>query len=102
MAGSSWEKPSASDDGGHESVIKLAEIVASDTADADSDAVRPALLEGEMLLAPSDRYRAYLTVNQKRRRIFLLECDMLMYSLRSNSYYRHFERSSDKYPSMKY
>ena len=56
MVCSGWDKPSASDDSGHESVIKLAEIVASDTADADSDAVRPALLEGEVLLAhrPTD------------------------------------------------
>ena len=51
MAGSGWEKPSASDDSGHESVIKLAELVASDTADAVANAVRPALLEGEVLLA---------------------------------------------------
>ena len=67
MAGSGWDKPSASDDGGHESVIKLAEIISSDTADTDTDtdAVRPALLEGEVLLAQLfDRYRAYLTVNQ--------------------------------------
>ena len=61
------DKASASDDSGHESGIKSAEIITSDTADANTDAVRPALLEGEVLLAHrprSGRYRAYLTVNQ--------------------------------------